>query len=255
MAADDSRGLFSAGPASQAPSSVAGEPSGRRTKLYFYDSVASQMLNPWGESNFTQESTEAVWRAAAQGTKKVAFHTELADEEKYRQGVGLSRTAEALLAAIAVLESKNMTKLLQQGPLEAARNEAAELKPHLTLLNRGKGRQEGPKEFTMSQLKKRRVDSGASAPPSEEAVKAAAVEVHKWLSKETTPLRAILTILAGNGTFWAGHVAEKTCRAAVQHKPFTEVTFAAAAAARNTAPAPSVAAQSTAADTGGLFDS
>lgn len=56
--------------------------------------------------------------------------------------------------------------------------------------------------------------------------KAAAVEVHKWMSKD---------ILAGNGVFWPGYAAEKTCRAAVQHKPFTEVNFAAAAAARNTA--------------------
>lgn len=253
MALDDARGLFGAETASQAPSAAA-DGSGRRKKLYFYDSVASQMLNPCGESNFTRESTEAVWRAAAQGTKKVAFHTELADEDTYRQGVGLSRTAEAVLAAIEVLDSANMKKLLQAGPLQAALAEAGALKPHLVLLNRGKGRQEGPKELTMSQLKKRRVDSGPSAPaPREEAVKAAAAEVHKWLSKDTSPLRAILSILAGNGAFWAGHVAEKTCRAAVEHKPFTEVTFATAAAARSTAPAPSAASQSAATDTRGLF--
>ena len=73
------------------------------------------------------------------------------------------------------------------------------------------------------------------------------------MSKQSTPLRAILAILAGNGAFWSGHVAEKTCRAAIAYKPFTEVGFAAAAAARNSAPAPSTAAQSVASDSKGLF--
>ena len=107
MAASDASGLFSnsAAPGSPTPGSSVG-PASRREKLYWYDSVACQMLNPYGDSAFTDQSTEAVWRAAAQGNKRVAFHTELAAADEWRQGVGISCSAEALLASIRTLETE-----------------------------------------------------------------------------------------------------------------------------------------------------
>ena len=64
----------------------------------------------------------------------------------------------------------------------------------------------------------------------------------------------MLALMAGNGAFFAGHVAEKTCRAAVQHKPMNEAAWAAAAVKRNKTSEPPRAAGSAAPDTTGLFD-
>lgn len=44
-------------------------------------------------------------------------------------------------------------------------------------------------------------------------------KLHDWLCKRQSPLRAIFAIMAGNGTWWAAHVAEKVARAAVLRKP------------------------------------
>ena len=250
----DAAGLFAAPSSPTATQAGSVAPQGRREKLYWYDSVASQMLNPYGESAFTEQSTEVVWRAAAQGSKRVAFHTELAAADPWRQGVGISRSAEALLAAIRTLETDNVKKLLKEEHLTAALEEAAGLKPMLERLNQGKGSQGEAKQPTMSQLKKRRVEPESDrAPVSKADMEAAAQAVHKWFQKERSPLRAILAILAGNGTFFAGHVADKTCRAAIQHKPLNEAAWAAAAVARSSSQKPTIE-RATASDTSGLFD-
>ena len=256
MASSDHRGLFApvAAPSSPtAASTAAGQ--ARRVKLYWYDAVAAQVLNPYGETNFTEQSTETVWRAASKGSKKVAFHTELASDEEWRQGVGISRSAEALLSAIKILGSEDMKKLIKDEPLNAALAEAAELKPHLENLHRGKGSQEGAQQPTLAQLKKRKVDQEpATAPCTDAEVQASAIVVHKWLKKEVTPLRAMLAFMAGNGAFFAGHVAEKTCRAAVQHKPLDQAAWAAAAVKRNKSKEAPRADGTGAADTRGLFE-
>ena len=250
----DAAGLFGAAPGSPTMTAGSVAPQGRREKLYWYDSVASQMLNPYGESAFTEQTNEAVWRAAAQGSKRVAFHTELAAADPWRQGVGISRSAEALLAAIRTLETDNIKKLLKEEHLTAALEEAAGLKPMLERLNQGKGSQGEAKQPTLAQLKKRRLEAESDHMPVSKAdMEAAAQAVHKWFQKERSPLRAILAILAGNGTFFAGHVADKICRAAIQHKPLNEAAWAAAAVARSSSQKPT-SERATASDTRGLFD-
>ena len=110
-------------------------------------------------------------------------------------------------------------------------------------------------QFGSTLVHRRRVDDASvRAPLSEAEIREAAVAFHKWLKKERSPLRAILAILAGNGTFFAGHVAEKTCRAAVQHKPLNEEAWTAAALARNKSQKPPSAGRAAASDASGLFD-
>ena len=253
-AQSDASGLFSQpAPSSPRASTVVGE-AGRREKLYWYDSVASQVLNPYGATNFSDQTTETVWRAASKGSKRVAFHTDLTATDPWRQGVGISRSAEALLAAIDLLESDNVKQLVKEEPLARAMEEVAALKPHLAVLNSGKGSQGGPKEPTLAQLKRRRTDQTSdTAAHSEAEVRAAATTVYKWLQKENTPLRAILHILAGSGAFFAGHVAEKVLRAAAKYKPFTEDSWVEAAMARNRTQAAPASGNAAPSDSHGLF--
>jgi hypothetical protein len=53
----------------------------------------------------------------------------------------------------------------------------------------------------------------------QKATEQAASKLDEWILQDTTPLRAILTILGGNGAFFAAHTAEKTARAWALHKP------------------------------------
>ena len=239
MAAEDSRGLFEPAP-SAAPTSPAGAPTSaaaeRRSKLYNYDAAAVQALNPYGKSQFSEAPLEQVWAMVTKGNKKVAFHSELCSHDDWRVGVGLSRTAETLLEGIAALQEDNIGKLLKPEILKQALDEADTLKPHLEALNFGKGSEKQSTQFgTLSQMKKRKLET-AAMPPGQDAVKEAADTLRAWFQKDASPLRAIFTILAGAGSFWAAHVAERVGRAAILHKPLEGPQIRAAALARRKEP-------------------
>ena len=75
----------------------------RRTKLYGYDAVAAQMLEPYGESPLDQMSLEQLWKGTAKGNRKTAYHSHLAapqETDPWHVGAGISMTAAALLAAV-----------------------------------------------------------------------------------------------------------------------------------------------------------
>ena len=127
------------------------------------------------------------------------------------------------------------------------------------LLDAGKGREGGDQATGFAALKKQTSSSIRPINPTAEEVEGAAKKLHAWLSKvcvcmshgvigsmridsqESSPLRGILSILSGDGAFYAGHVAEKTARAWVQCKPATAQDVVTAAQARQRqaqAPAP-----------------
>eukprot|EP00913_Durusdinium_trenchii_P002605 g2411.t1 len=177
------------------------------------------------------------WKAAAGGNRKAVFHTELAATEEsggaYCVGVGLSRVAETLLAAIEQLEDADLKRLLAAAPLRKAKEEAAALKPRLQVLNAGLAAAESGGSF--SALKKKQKTgwaAGEEVDRSEEKATEAARALHAWLSLEKTPLRHLLIILGGRGAFFAGHMAEKTARTWVRHKPASAEDAIAAAVAR-----------------------
>ena len=209
----------------------------RRVNLYHYDSVAAQLFNPYGASIGTDMDGQKFWKAAAGGNRKAVFHTELAATEEsggaYCVGVGLSRVAETLLAAIEQLEDADLKRLLAAAPLRKAKEEAAALKPHLQVLNAGLAAAESGGSF--SALKKKQKTgwaAGEEVDRSEEKATEAARTLHAWLSLEKTPLRHLLIILGGRGAFFAGHMAEKTARTWVRHKPASAEDAIAAAVAR-----------------------
>ena len=165
----------------------------RRTNLYPHDTVAAQYLNPYGDNGFDRVPGEALWKGVKKGSFKATFHSEFAapDDDEWRLAVGMSRTAESLLAAIVKLESGDVGKLLKPDILAKAKSEIAFLKPALVELNFGKGSEAGG-TASLSALKKMPVNDMTQHDESE--VRAAALIVHKWASQETSPLRGIIAL-------------------------------------------------------------
>ena len=158
----------------------------------------------------------------------MAFHSELCSPETYRFGVGLSRTAETLLNGIRALEDEKFEQIIVPEVLRRVKAEANDLKPALEILHFDKG---GPiaKRPGFGPIRSS-TSSGQTRTPQE--VKDAAEKLHRWLSLPTSQLRAFLAIVAGKGAFWSAHVADRTARASVSHRPASAEEFVGAAQAR-----------------------
>jgi hypothetical protein len=133
----------------------------------------------------------------------------------WRVGVGASQTAESLLAAIAELRRPIMKQLIIKVAYEKALAAAAALEPHLKILNAGKGSETGPPERAgFGSLRSAAAAAPEAARPSQSQVETAAAALYDFLVAEQNPLRAVLALLSGGGSFYAAAVAEKTARAA-----------------------------------------
>lgn len=209
----------------------------KRTKLKAYDAAAAQMLNPYGPSIAKNMSLRDVWRAVAEGSMVASFHSELAATEStggvYRVGVGISRIAESLLAAIHALEDPALKRLLQDRPLTVALGEGKGLEKALVILNAGKGSESTDTEGAGFGKFRSAVGQATSQPNhSEEAVRKAAADLYAWLTLDKSPLRAMLALLSCHGVFYAAQVNEKVARGWVHHKPAELRDVEAAALAR-----------------------
>lgn len=209
----------------------------RRVKLREDESVAKMLFNPWDCSRLDNVTPKELWDHVAQGDEWIMFHTELAAQEAsggaYRVGVGLSRSAGVLIKCLERLESENVRLIMDGDKLDRALVEARDLLPHLRVLNFGKGSETTENASYLKTWRKQAVDARASHTEAE--IKDAAKNLHAWLAKEQTPLRGILSILAGGGLFFAGYAAELTLRGWVKGGGATEATAQAAALARGLA--------------------
>ena len=135
----------------------------RRVKLFSYDAVAAQLLQPFGESNVDTLSLQQLWKATSDGNKQAAYHSHLCadkDADPWHVGAGISTTAAALQAAVKNLESEDMKRLIRPELYEKIMTEANELKPVLEMLNIGKGSQKQEASgSTMRQAKRAKVGS------------------------------------------------------------------------------------------------
>ena len=69
-----SEGLFgSSSCGDAAPTQPKPEEKKRRVKLFPWDSVATQLLEPFGESSFDTMSLDKLWTAAARGNRSAAY--------------------------------------------------------------------------------------------------------------------------------------------------------------------------------------
>ena len=198
----------------------------RRNKLFPWDTVAAQTFNPYWVSMLEQMSLKDTWAAASTGSKKAEFHTELAAvNDPYRVGVGVSRKAQTVKAAIVKLKSDaNYKSLIVPALFTKAMAVADALLPALEALDGGKF-SVASSERTVGFAGQRKKQPDAKKPPSMPEVAAAATKFHAWLSKDQCPLRGLLACLSGGGVFFAAHAADKTARSAIAHKPIPEDVF------------------------------
>ena len=155
----------------------------RRVKLYSWDAVAAQLLEPFGESSLDSLSLQQLWKAASEGNKKAAYHSHLcADKatDMWHVGAGVSTTAAAIQAAVKNLETEDMKRLLRPELHEKIMAEALELKPILEKLNIGKGsqKQDAAASGTMRQAKRAKTGTSTIHAYSEEEVIEAAKKFH-----------------------------------------------------------------------------
>ena len=252
-------GLFeNAAPFGDAAPTATAPEGNRRTKLYPWDSVASQLFEPHGESAFDNMSLKKVWEAAMKGNRKAAYHSHLCASQAndaWHVGAGLSLTAASLLAAIRHFRTEEMKQLLKPDLYAKVEAELGALEPVFIALNMGKGSQVQRDTGSFREAKRQKTSASTAEPntATPEEVQRAAVTFHAWLEKPKSPFRSLLFILSGSNTYYAAHVAETVARAAVQEKPMSQDDFKNAMIARmSQAPAPAATAKGS--DASGLFD-
>jgi len=231
----------------------------RRTKLYPYDSVAAQLLEPFGESALDSMSLQQLWKAASDGNKKASYHSLLcADKvaDKWRVGAGISTTAAALQAAIKHVESPDMEKLLRPELHAKIIQETEQLKPILDMLNVGRGSQKQDRDTGSFREAKRQKTTGTSSVHAytEAQVLDATKKFHAWLSQDKSAFRGALYILSGSNTYYTAHTAEMVARACVHCKPLSLEEMCECMKARLTKPAEPQQTAHSSTDATGLFD-
>lgn len=218
-------------------------------RLAKWNSVAARALKPTGVSDLHAASLKDLWEWAKKGDKNCPYFTELAADESqgglYRQGVGLSKVAEVVAAAIKELEKEHYGKFIDKTLYQAIMAEATQLKPILAVLD-GKS-QESYVQAAGSMSRRRRV-----AAVSHEQADAAAKGFRNWLALPQSKLRAAFAVLSGGGVFWAAQAAEKSARAWKDHAPVDEDHMVSVARARLCGEAPEGDAVAVD-DTAGLF--
>ena len=132
-----------------APPAATDQVAGRRTKLFPWDSVATQLFEPHGESALDAMSLKQIWEAAMKGNKKAAYHSHLCDKttDAWHVGAGISLTAASLLAAIKHFRNPDIKKIIVPELYAKVENELQALEPKLQLLNLGKGSQSQKDSF------------------------------------------------------------------------------------------------------------
>ena len=109
----------------------------RRTKLFPWDSVGSQLFEPHGDSALDKLSLQDVWTAATKGNKKAMYHSHLCASQAsdaWHVGAGISLTAASVLAAIKNFRQPDMKKFIVPSVYEKIEKELnKDLEPALAL--------------------------------------------------------------------------------------------------------------------------
>ena len=253
--ANSALGLFGASASEQPAKDPAKDE--RRVKLFPWDSLASQLFEPWGESSLDELSLQQLYNAANKGNKKTRYRSHLCADlstDAWHVGAGISQTCEILLLAIKNWESQDMERLVRPDIYAKVKDEIATLAPALKILHVGKGSQESRDTGTLRQAKKQKVSTAVRATPTEDQVSEAAKVFHKWLAQEQSAFRSALFIVAGKNTYYAAHAAEVMARATVSQKPLTPEHIVTAMTARISKMAPQSGSARGSSDATGLFE-
>ena len=216
--------------------------------------MAVQALNATGESKIGVVSLKTMWTMLKTGNKAVKHHSNLAAEDPFRQGVGISQLADTLLAAFAKIKSEKVKQVIREDIYAKAMKEIDTLTPHPKVLNAG------PRKFTrrvgVASLRSSASSSSAEPPappvPPEDAARSAR-GIHAWLMLPTTPARGLLSLIGAGGVFYAAQVQDRAARAYVEHGGITVDDFIAAVQLRLASPDGEEVAEADVDDTVGLF--
>ena len=242
MSAADAAGLLGS-PAKAAPDTGRGtkRPAAedRREKLSRSDQVPYAFLEIGERSIMAELGDTALYKAISTGNAYAKYHSNLAASSEWRVGVGISQTAEALETALSHMVSSecHLKAILKESMWQKVSQELDNLLPHVRRLNMGKD-VEATKDGTTSleRLKQDRKKAKGTNKEREkvtaEKMQESAEYVYSWLAKKQSPVRALLSIISGDGTFWAGHAMERAARATINAKPMSKDAWCAAARAR-----------------------
>eukprot|EP00959_Pyramimonas_sp_CCMP1952_P253025 5285739-Pyramimonas_sp.AAC.1 len=112
------------------------KPQEKSNKLWPWATAPAQLLNARGSNHLSDAELPQLWKALAQGNKSVPFFYEGVDEDTLRQSVAVSRAAQAIQAfATDVLSAPFIDQVLEDPIHNNAKKEAADLLPHLQVLN------------------------------------------------------------------------------------------------------------------------
>ena len=181
----------------------------KRSKLRRYEHTAPQVLNVAGVSPIHECSNKALWSTTMKGNKSVAFFSEFCSTDAYRQGIAGSRHAETMLALGEVLEQNVWDSILNKAIFAKVKEEFAQYKPMLQVLNGGKATQTsiaGGSLFSLSKKKNKK---------EQVAVKEAASKVYQWLKNEKSAMRGFLQIMSWGGIFYSAMCSDKVTRCAI----------------------------------------
>lgn len=205
----------------------------KRGKLWDTDHAAAVQLNPFGKSGFDTYSNKAIFKMTADGSTFAKYHSNMnatngeddkrgtgPESEDYRVGIGISQTAQGLLAVIEQLNNDQLKALLKEEHLALAQTEAEEIKDAVKACALGKV---GFKSKGITGAKRMRTDG--SAVPTKEALKAASEKLYDFLNKANSPLKGLMELMAQGGVFWSGHICTKTAAAIIEHKPIPKEKF------------------------------
>eukprot|EP00439_Symbiodinium_sp_Y106_P077467 s413_g16.t1 len=136
-----SAGFFGDANAAAPEESTRGE---RHVKLFPWDSVASQLFEPFQESAIDDLIFKEICSGAAKGNKKTAYHSHLCAniaKDPWHVGAGIPQTAAILQDAIKNYKSQDMQQLIKDELRAKIDKDVAMLETILEKLNVGKGSQ------------------------------------------------------------------------------------------------------------------
>jgi hypothetical protein len=223
MAADGSK-LFGDAAADE-------KPKEKRTKLKDIDSLAKQALDPWGKSVLGDLSDKKLWDMISKGNGYALHFSNLASSDEYRQGVGISQTAQLLAGLFKHMkEDEDFRTMIAPDVLEKIDSALAGALTFLGKLDAGKG-SESSESDTFASLKANRDKSKEANSP--EAVDAAAREFFKFLQGEDCErLLRTMEILSGSGELWSGYCALRAATAWLKHQTPTPTADSVATCAK-----------------------
>ena len=180
------------------------------------NTIAKQLLDPFGEGELATITLKALWSHAASGHDHCDRFSEYAIDDKNYQGYALAKSMKSLhIAVTAAIDPKEAGKIFDAKVFTAIKAEADDLLPHVQTLCGGQ----------MQKKEGGRLNAFRAPPIDPEAATAAAKEVYAWLHKSDSPLRAVLRFLGQGGLFYAGFANEKMTRAFLSSTSCSQNSF------------------------------